>query len=161
MEKYQECRHKADRNIKIADHMVSVTYPLVKDAKLLLAILNNIFLSVSNAMSSLLYYERMYKRIPLFQESFDSMFNMFRAKLVDRHKLDRESVKLINELKEILHQHKTSPVEFVRKDRFVICTGNYRMKTITVEEIKKYISKAKNFIHQVNSIVSKNDILSV
>ncbi|MCP3682530.1 MAG: hypothetical protein GY861_07545, partial [bacterium] len=44
MEKFQEAREKARKNINVADHMFCMTYPLVKDNRLLLAILENIFL---------------------------------------------------------------------------------------------------------------------
>ena len=64
MEKYEEIRDKAIKNIKIADHMLTQTYPLVKDPRLLLTVLENVFLSLTNAIGALLYFERLYKRVP-------------------------------------------------------------------------------------------------
>jgi len=157
MEKFQELREKAKQRLKIADHMLIMTYPLVKDAKLLLAVTENLFLSFTNAMSALLYYERIFKRVPPFTDNFEAKFKLFKEKCMDRYKINPEILKTMREIKEIIYEHKKSPVEFVRKDRFVICSENYRMKTITIEQLKKYISKAKEFVSQIERILSKGE----
>ena len=157
MEIFQQARDKAKRNIHIADHMLSVTYPLVKDTKLLLAIIENIFLAYTNAMSAILYYNRLLKLIPLFKDNFESKFNIFRQKCVDRYKIDRNYIIEMQNLRDIIVGHKKSPVEFVRKDRFVICSDNYKLKTINIEEIKRYLNKAKLFIEEATNIISKNE----
>jgi len=157
MERFQEEREKAKRNIKIADHMLSVTFPLVKDPKLLLAILENIFLAYTNSIAAILYYERLFKRIPPFHETFESKLNMFREKCVLRYNLDKSYLLEVQNIKEIILEHKKSPVEFKRKDQFVICSDNYRIKSVSVQDIKKYIDRAKLFIEAMDTIVSKDE----
>lgn len=156
MEEFQSTLQTAKNKLKVADHMFVMTYPLVKDPKLLLAVVENIFQAFEKGMSSLLYYERLFKRIPLFQETFESKFNMFRDKLVPKFKIDEEHIKVMRNLKEILLEHKKSPIEFSRKDRFVICSENYRMKTISKDDIKKYIFKAKLFVSDIERLVSRD-----
>lgn len=157
MEKYEISREKAKRNIQIADHMLSVTYPLIKDTKLLLAIIENIFLAMTNAMASVLYFERMYKRIPPFQDTFESKLNIFREKLVHRYNIDKGLVADIQEIKNIILEHKKSRVEFKRKDRFVICSDNYKLRTLGIKDIKNYLAKAKLFIEEMANILKKNE----
>jgi len=157
MELFQEAMDKAKKNIQIADHMLSVTYPLVKDTKLLLAIIENIFLAYTNAMSAVLYQDRALKLIPLFKNNFESKFNIFRQRCVDRHKIDRTYIVEMQDLKELIVEHKKSPVEFVRRDRFVICSDTYKLKTINLETIKSYLNKAKLFIEEVTNVLSKNE----
>ncbi|MBU0665747.1 MAG: hypothetical protein ABIC91_04990 [Nanoarchaeota archaeon] len=157
MEEFQEAREKAKKNIMIADHMLIMTYPLIKDPKLLLAVIENISSALNNAMTSVLLYERLFKRVPVFQDTFDSKFNVFRQRIVDRYQINKEYLKLIQEVREIISQHKKSPVEFARKDKFVICSENYRIKTLGVPEMKTYIAKTKMFIEDIVRIVSKND----
>ncbi len=157
MEKFQESRDSAKKNIKIADHMLSVTYPLVKDNKLLLAVIENIFLAYTNTIGSLLYYERLFKRIPPFQENFESKFNMFKEICVLKYNIDKSYIADIQDMKNIIIAHKKSPVEFARKDRFVICSNNYKLETISVNEIKKHIDKAKLFIQEINNITNKDE----
>jgi len=157
MELFQEAMEKAKKNIQIADHMLTVTYPLVKDTKLLLAVIENIFLAYSNSMSAILYQDRILKKIPLFNNTFESKFNMFKQRCVDRYRIDKSFISEMQNIKETIIQHKKSPVEFVRKDRFVICSNNYKLKTINLEEIRRYLNKAKLFIEEAINILSKNE----
>ena len=157
MEKFQELKDKAKKNIKIADHMLYVTYPLIKDPKLLLAIIDNIFLTYTNAMAAILHYERLFKRIPPFKEdSFEDKFNIFKDKIIKRHNIDKSYLTEIRNIKDIIVEHKKSPVEFTKADKFVICSDNYRLKTISINDMKKYINKAKVFIEAMNNIIDKN-----
>lgn len=157
MERFQELREQAKKKTQVADHMLTMTYPLVQDSKLLLAIMQNIFLALTYAVGSILHYERTFKKIPPFQDNFSSKFNMFRAKIVDKYKINSDYVDFIQDVKDIILQHKQSPVEFVRKDRFVICSDDYKMKTISIENMREYLNKTKSFIALASTIVSKNE----
>lgn len=157
MEKFQELRDTAKKRISLADHMLNITYPFVKDPKMLIAVVENVFLAMTNSMSSVLHYERLFKRVPLFSDNFESKFSLFKEKCVKKGDVDPEHTVLLREIKDIIMHHKKSPVEFSRKDRFVICNGNYRVKTIGVEQLKGYIKNAKAFIDANNQIVSKEE----
>ncbi|MBW2981657.1 hypothetical protein KY343_02140 [Candidatus Woesearchaeota archaeon] len=157
MEKFQEVREKAKKHIQIADHMISVTYPLINDNKLLLAIIENIFLAYTNIIGCLLYYERLFKKIPPFQDNFESKFTMFKETCVLKYKIGKSYIADIQDLKNIILAHRKSPMEFSRKDRFVICSNNYKLQTININELKKHIDKAKLFIQEINNITSKDE----
>ena len=155
MEKFQEMREIARKKLQVADHMLTMTYPFVQDPKLLIAVMENLFLALANSMTSLLYYDRLFKRIPPFQDTFPSKFNMFKTKYAN--KFDKEYMDLIQEIKEIILEHRKSPVEFSKKDKFVICSDNYKMKTVTLNQLKDYIKKTKLFINKTNQLMSKNE----
>ncbi|MCP3686213.1 MAG: hypothetical protein GY861_26500 [bacterium] len=134
-----------------------MTYPLVKDNRLLLAILENIFLGFTNTMSMILYHERLFKRIPPFHDNFESKMHLFNEKCVTVYKLDKNYMTVMREIKDLIVEHKKSPIEFTRKDTFVICSEDYKIKTLSVDQIKKYIQQAKTFFREVDVIVSKNE----
>lgn len=157
MDRVKEARDKAVRNIKIADHMLTQTYPSVKDPKLLLSVLENVFLSLTNAMAAVLHYERLYKRIPPFEENFDSKFNTLKLRVAHRYKINKDYLNLISTIKNTIVSHRKSPVEFSRKDVFVICSDTYDMRTISANEMKSYISKAKGFVQEMQNIISQNE----
>ena len=136
--------------------MLNVTYPLIKDTKLLLPIIQNLFMSMGNAMSAVLYYDRLYKRIPPFGDTFELKFNAFKEYCVHKHGIDKSYIADMHDIKAIIIARKKSPVEFVRKDRFVICNEDYRIKTLSIDDIRSYLSKAKLFIEQMEHLVSKN-----
>lgn len=140
----------------VADHMMNVTYKLVNDPKMLLAILERIHGALTLSIASILHYERLYKRIPPFQENFSSMFNMFKARCTRRYNINIEYITLIQEVSNILAQHRKSPVEFRKDDKFVICSEDYRLKIISIDHIKKFIEKAKLFIRESENMVSVN-----
>ncbi len=157
MEKFQQAREKAVRNLRIADHMLYVTYPLVRDNKLLMSITENIFLALTNAMASVLYYERLFKRVPPFHETFDSKYNLFSEKIVPRYNIDRKYLQYLRTIKDIMIAHRESHVEFSRPGKYVICIEDYKTKTISVTELKDMLKVAKEFVAMCNSIVEKNE----
>lgn len=156
MEKFQELRDISVKKLQLADHILTMTYPIVKDSKLLLAVVENLFLSLTNAMGAILHYERTFKRVPPFQDNFTSKYSLFREYVIKKD-IDNEYLRLIRDTKDILVKHKKSPVEFARKDRFVICNEDYKIRTVSVDELKAYISKAKSFLTLTKNIIKKEE----
>ena len=157
MEEFQELREMAKKKISIADHILTQTYPLVEDPKVLLAVMENLFLAATNSMASILSWERLFKRIPPYQDNFDSKYNMFRTKIAPKHNLDAKSLDMVIEVKDILIKHRQSPVEFTRKDKFVICDEDYKMKTVHLEDIKAYIESARTLVKLAESVTAQNE----
>ncbi len=155
MEEFQLLRESALKNYRMADHMLNVTYPLIQDTKLLLGVTQNLFLTLTQAMSSILHHERLFKLVPAFQDNFESKFYILQQRR-SRYKIDPECFNIMLELKEVILLHKKSPVEFRRKDRFVICTNNYKVKAITSNQLKNYLKKTREFLDLMNQITSRN-----
>ena len=156
MEKFREFLLKAKKNIHFADHMISVTYKLINDPRLLLSAIKNIFNSLQYAVDSLLYYERLFKRIPAYPDNFGSKFLIMKDNCIHRLNLNQSYLYLIKDIHTLLVDHKNSPIEFKRKDRFIICSSNYRTKSISLNEIKEYLSRSKSFIKDIENIVMKD-----
>ncbi len=156
MEKFQESNARAKKHLHTADHMLSTTYPLVKDPKILLVVLDNLNSSLLSILDTMLEYERLYKRIPSYTDKFEAKFDVFRNRIAKRYNFEKEFMETIREIKETLHAHKKSPMEFPRKNKFVICSSNYDTKTISPETLKSYIAKTKLYNQVVQNIL-KND----
>jgi len=161
MEEFQVLRDKALQKIKVADHMIFMTYPVLKDPKLLLAIVENVFASLDYGVGALLHHERLFKRIPPFNDTFSSRLEVFKNKMIPKYNFSRNYISLITDVKSILSEHKSSPVSFIRKDKFVICSPTYSMKTIDVNLVKKYIFESKILLNQINKIVSEHERIFV
>jgi hypothetical protein len=71
--------------------------------------------------------------------------------------LNKEYLALILDVKEAVLARRKAPVEFARKENFVICEDNYKLKTISFEKIRKYIDLTKTFLKEANAIVSKDE----
>lgn len=156
MERYEIVLERAKRDLKLADHMINVTYKMVGDPKMLLSVMTRLKSGLDGTMEAMLLYDRLYKRIPPFTENFEMMHQIFRQRCLRRYNLDSSYVDLIAEVHHILKERKESPVEFSRKDKFVICTEDYRMKVLSIDNIKNYINKARMFQIEAERTVSRN-----
>lgn len=159
MEEFQQYREQAKKNIRAADHILSVTYPLVKDTKLLLGVTENLLLALNNTIASIVSYERLFKRIPPYLENFDSTYNAFRLRIVPRYNIDKSYLEFVEKVREVVGKHKKSPIEFARKDKFVICSEGYKMETLSIKQLESYISKAREFFNEVLRITSKHETI--
>lgn len=153
MEKFFELMDLAEKKLSIADHILTISYPSIKHPKLLLASAENLFLALSYSITSLLHYERRFKRIPPFSEDFRNRFEVFKDECAPRYSIQNEHIRIIQDLKEILMAHKQSPMEFSRKESFVICDEAFESKVITPDKMKSYLKKAKLFIKNLSTIV--------
>lgn len=156
MEKFLELQAKALEHWKSADRGLTFTYKLVKDNRVLLSIVNSTFLACTNAMGSLLHYELLYKRIPIFGDNFEAKFQVMKNRVAERYNLDPGYLRLMRDLREIIFAHNQSPIEFSRGERFVICSDNYELKEISAESLTVAIRKTKLFIDDVINITNKN-----
>jgi hypothetical protein len=138
-----------------ARHLLNVTFPMVKDPKLLLGVIHNLSDSLEGSMDAILAYERLLRLIPIHNDTYESRFNIFRMKSVRRNNISPEAIHLMSELKFILDLHKKSPMEFQRGNRFVICNKDYQLKVISIKDIQKYLSTTKSLLDQMQKIVSK------
>lgn len=156
MEPFQQLGDNAVNKIKLADHMLVITYPVVNDPKLLIGILDNIFQACELAMTSLLEYERAFKRIPPYPDNFEGKLHIFTATLIPKHNISDEYVKFMRKLRDILMEHKQSSVTFIRNNQYVMGDSNYNMRTLNVQQLKEYIITGKKFIQQILTITTKN-----
>jgi hypothetical protein len=157
MEKYQELREKAKRNIQVADHMITMSYPMFKDPKILVSAVSSLLKAADNSITSILEYERLFKRIPVYHDSIDVKINLFKQKIIPRYKLDETYTKLLKNLVDLTKAHKDSSVEFPRKDKFIMCSDTYEMRTLTLADLKELIKETKLLIEDTYKVTSKND----
>lgn len=145
---------KANKLFEVADHLTYVTYPMVKEPKLIFTITEHILNSCVSAMDALLYYEYTYKRIDSYQNNnFMEKINIFKYKVAPRYGIDRKHIFIMEDLKMILDRHKKSPVEFSKNNSIIMCNPNYEVTTITIEKVKNYVYESKNFLNKVNSLL--------
>ncbi len=111
-----EALEAARKRLAAADHILTQSYPLIKDPKLLIAVLTNLSRAVEGAVE----------------------VSKERAR-----RLPTEFLRLAGELQETMHEHEQSPVEFARKGAFVICDESYRIRTLNEEQLRRQLRQAK------------------
>jgi len=155
MEKAKEARDKALKHLKIADHMLTQTYKTLNDQKILLTVLENLFLALTNSMAAILHYERYHHRIPPFQDTFDSKFNMLKLKVANLYPISQEALQFMLDIKYLIVAYKESPAAFSRKQAYIICSEEYDVKSLSEEGMKKSMQKAKAFVGLMQDILDK------
>ncbi len=152
MEEIKRYVFEANNAFRTADHLAYVSYPLLKDNKLLLAITQNLYVAGLKGMDAVLNYERFYKRLNALPLDFDSKMHLF-EKNINNVNIRHDVCKIIKDLRFIINQHRNSPVEFSRREKFVICSDDYStMKTIDIDMLKTYIVVMREFLNSINRL---------
>ena len=155
MQKFLSNLQEAERKIQTADHMAYVTYPLIKDKRILLKILTETKNAIASCINSILQYEYLYKRINLYQNP-KANFETFINKSSKRFDINNIEIKAILDIFEIIELHKQSPMEFVRNEKVIIMNGNSLFREITLEKTKEFLSLSKNILQKTkNKILGK------
>lgn len=154
MEKIRAAVVQANNFFRVADHLAYVSYPLLKDNKLLLIIAKNLYMAGAKGMDAVIYRERFYKRIDFLPSDFNLRVQVFETEIAPKLNIKPNVAKAVRELKFILNQYKDSPVAFSRKDNFIICNNDYSLvKTVDMQMLKSYILVMREFLHLVNGLV--------
>jgi len=155
MQKIFQNLHEADRIIKAVDHLVYVTFPLVKDKRMLLNIIAETKKAVALCINSILQYDYLYKKIRLYKDTKEN-FITFKEKCAPRYGISQQEVDKITVLFELAEKHKKSPLEFVRNDKVVIMSENFQTNTITVEKTKEFVITARNLLEKIEKFLKTN-----
>ncbi len=153
LEKYQVSLEKAKQSLGIADHMTYVTYPVVKENKLLLKVLEEINQSLIGTINAILQYEYLYKRIQIYKDAKEN-FKTFK-KLTSKYQITQEQFEKIKEIITLARKHQKSPLEFSKNNKLVIMSDNNKPSTITIEKIKNYLLEAKDTLRKTENEIKK------
>jgi hypothetical protein len=148
MEKVKQLLLKAKEKINTADHLIYVTYPQVKEVRMLYGITENLALAIKTIVQGVVEYEKMYKRLPYTPSNFAIEFEMFKTKCAKRYRFTDDEIEIVRQINSIVEMRKKSPMEFVRRDKFIICTENYKMKIVNLPMVKQYLNVAKSLFNK-------------
>ena len=152
MEKFLQNLQEAQKTIQIIDHMIYVTYSLIKDKKILTKILTETKNAITNCINSILQYEYLYKRINLYKDAITN-FRIFIKKCCPYYKITQKEIDSIIELFELVEKHEQSTVEFLRDEKVVILSENLKTETITIEKIKEFFNLSKEIMRKTLAII--------
>lgn len=135
---------EAHKAVLQAEHLFTVLYPFTHNAKLLLAILASLHKANDRALAYMIEQNKIEKGT--WEERLGWLLQHGTQKGVPQDVIDT-----IADLDKIMQLQKDCPIEFVRKDKFVLCTDTYDVRTISNREITHYLAKTKIFIEKIIS----------
>jgi len=148
MEKFLEYLKTAEDKIQKVDHMIYITFPLIKDKRLLLAILSELNVIILNILNSILQYDYIHKKIALSKDARENLetFIQFSSK---NYGINEEEIKKILEILDLGEKHKKSPFEFVKEEKVVILSENLNPAVVTIEKAKEFLLLEKTILKKV------------
>lgn len=155
MEKFLENIIDAEKSLRTLDHMVYVTFPLIKDKRILLKVVKDIKEVITKCITAILQYEYMYKRINLYKDSGENL-RTFTEKCAPRYKIGKEELKLIPQLFDFVEKHRDSPFEFMKDEKVVILSENLRPTTLSLEKAKEFLILAKSILKKTRQGMEEN-----
>jgi hypothetical protein len=151
---YLNYARKALIQCKSADHLLHKTFPLIKDPKVLVGVLDNLACSLELAMSAILAFEKKEGIIEAYPNNFNGKFSMFQRHTVPRRGIAPIHQETLIRLRALLDLHKKSTVEFQRGNKLVLCTSRYEMETLTKEDMSDYIKTTREFLRIMDKIIN-------
>ncbi len=156
MEKFIQNLEEAERIIRTVDHLIYVTFPLIKDKRMLIKILVETKNALVYFINAILQYDYMYKRIQLYQDPTQN-FRTFKDKSSKRYGITEQEMAQIISLFNIVEAHKKSPMEFTRGDKIVIMTENFKPETINQEKVKEFINTSKEIFKKFKDFLKTRE----
>ena len=145
---------KAKKALRTADHMVYITYPLIKETRLLKSVLEQLYSIAADTINAILHYEYAYKRIRYFSPAplapKSQNWDLF-EKCSIRFGITSQELEGLKQLLELMIKHQTSSVEFTRKDRLVFMSGNARTESIGLDQLKSHLNVLKTVLDKAKA----------
>ncbi len=154
-EKYEISMDEAKNNLDSVHRMITLTLPVLRDNRFLIKIFEQLHDSMLNIVRAVLQYEYLYKRIALYQDA-ESNFETFMNCAV-RYQIPPESVSQIKKIFLLMKRHKESPMEFVKKEKFVILSDSLRFETITLEKLREFYAMASDVLNRAEVSFNRRD----
>ncbi len=135
-----------------ADHLTFSTYPQVQEPKLLALIVEDTNVILLNCMQAFLSYERMYKRIGPVKGDFNSELLILKNQL-KRYGLDAGIAQTIMEVKNLAEKKKVCPMEFRKRDSYLLCSDDYKIDSLDIRAVKKYVTDARKLLDKAVEVL--------
>ena len=145
---------ESDRMIKAIDHLLYVTYPLVRDKRMLLKIMIETKKTIVSCINTILKYEYVNKSIELSRDS-KSNLKLFFEKCAPKYEISKIEMKLALDLFELAEMHRQSQMEFLKDNKVVILSQNMSEKYLTIDKSKEFLNLAKNILQKTKDHLSE------
>lgn len=147
----------ANRQVQIADHLLTVTFPVVNDPKIMLSVMEHCRRALEDAADAVVDYHvsRGEYELPEAikhgkQDPIAAFTDLVKIRKPHIAAAD-DAIKLCHDLRLTLQQHKEAHTAFKREDKLVIAGEGFSfLKEVTPAELKRSLSTIKAFVHAAN-----------
>ena len=144
---------EAKSTLRIADHILYITYPVLKENRLLTKVLEEIYSAVKKTIDSIMEREYRLKRIQLYSDPKINM-TIFEQRCASRYGFTSQDIVEIKQIMNLFHAHKSSPIEFARQNKLVIMSDNLQTESLTLQRLKNLLRTAKDIVRKAEASFS-------
>jgi len=139
----------AEKSWQGADHIAYITYPFVKNPKLLIRALEGIHKSLVLNISTILKFEYLHKRIELSGDTKKNL-EVFFKKCSAKYGLNELDSSLINEIMLLGKKHKESGFEFSKSGKLIILDDLQGVFELNLDKIREFLALTKKLLENTN-----------
>jgi hypothetical protein len=153
----------ANRQVQIADHLLTVTYPMVKDPKLLLSVMEHCRKAIEDSAQAVVEHHVGNGDYELPQHVMRNGRHDAVAAFADLVKIRspnipaaNEAVALCHEWRQTLQEHKDTHTAFKRDEKLVIADEGFeQLKEVSPAGLKESLRTLKRFVHGANQYLGE------
>lgn len=153
MEDVMELLAKAEHCLRTADHIIYITYPLLKEKMLIKKILDEVYSGIVFIVSAITKYESAYKRAEEKKE-LKEQFQQF-LRCAPRFNVAPSELRGLSELIGLAERFHSSSIDFVRREKLVFMNNGFRTETVGLDDLKKYLTIAKTVLLKIKKKIEE------
>jgi len=137
--------------LRLADHMIYVTFPLLDDKRVFLNAVGHLGNAIKTVITEFMRLEIDYKRLS-FMPPEDLVVNEFISRYAERLGLAcfTDMMKAVTTFNNVRNR---SSIKLKKNEKFIVISPEYSMVTLTVAEAKEYVRQAKEFISRMSVMI--------
>jgi len=155
MEKILENLEEAEKLIKTTDHLIYLSFPLLKDKRILLKAVIKIKEVLNKCINSILKYDFLDKKIRLYKDPKKN-FKVFKDTSAKRYNINPQEIKEIIEIFDLAEHQEKSSMEFMKNNQVIILSETMQQKQVTLEKTKSFLFLAKNILKKTKENLKIN-----
>lgn len=154
MQKIIDNLQKAEKKIQNANHLIYMTYPIVKNQKLIPKILSEIKESILATISAILQYEYLLQNIELEDDS-KSNFQIFIKKCAPKYSIAYSELLQTKKIIQLAQDHSASSMTVSKNDSIILLSKNMKKSTIALEDTKNFLQIARRIFKKSQERIRK------
>lgn len=149
MGKYEEEIKEAEEEIKMADHLIYVTSPVVKDKNLLTTAFDHIYKSFKSAINGYLLYKRHRKEIFSIPSNTKVKVKFFLEEFGKEFGIEKEDWKDYLDLERMGRRKEEGKHILMKENSLHFILEEYSTISIKVEDIRDNLLMIKNLLNKI------------
>lgn len=138
---------EADYSLQKANHLLKITFPLLKHKKILIKVTKEIKSAILKQIAVILYYEKIKNKLKLSKKPTKNLI-LFKKKLAKKYGVN---TKKLEEILELSEEIKNCPVQVLKENKLILISKDLKQVVITEKSLEDYLTQAEKLFKNLKS----------